>query len=251
MRLYSVVLEFFLCYSTLLHVVYNQLVIYLIVLISFMFTVVVIVPQNCLWTGTDPKSSIKPVFTRVGGQKNQKPTAKVKPQMKYVAQELSTAATSRNSSVNASLRSRMNDLDDISLSDPLPLTRSTSALSANIDSATAKVSQFKIFPRFCPKMWDRLRPILVIIMLFLMSCLRIFLLGYILRELRIPASTIIHLYWPNILDLYLWLSEIIYRVLLEITLNITERVKTGFLYLGWHSKFVSSIWICGQVFIGI
>eukprot|EP00795_Rhopilema_esculentum_P012807 gene12807-3546_t len=75
--------------------------------------------------GVEVKTTVKPVtaFAKGNPMKSQKPTAKVKPQMKCVVSPtveaqpiIQQAADGRPSSL-----SRMNDLDDISLTDPLPL----------------------------------------------------------------------------------------------------------------------------------
>ena len=78
-------------------------------------------------TGAEGKTAMKPLtsFGNGSSQKSQKPTAKVKPQMKCIAspsQELPPSILQRSNSRGSNV-SRMNDLDEISLTDPLPVTR--------------------------------------------------------------------------------------------------------------------------------
>ena len=65
-------------------------------------------------------------FNKANGTKNQKPTAKVKPQMKYVVPDDFPSVSELRTVLDSNSRSRMNDLDDISISDPLPINRSNS-----------------------------------------------------------------------------------------------------------------------------
>eukprot|EP00794_Sanderia_malayensis_P016560 gene16560-18237_t len=106
--------------------------------------------------GDAAKSAVKPVtaFSKVNeGQKSQKPTAKVKPQMKFIVAEEFPAVNAANPSTNiasgmaittAATRSRMNDLDDISISDPLPLNRSLSGPVAFVIEPASSVNRIEI-----------------------------------------------------------------------------------------------------------
>ena len=84
-------------------------------------------------TGAEGKSAMKPLtsFGSGNNQKFQKPTAKVKPQMKCMtspSQELPPTILQRSNS-RGSNTSRMNDLDEISLTDPLPLARNSNPMN--------------------------------------------------------------------------------------------------------------------------
>ena len=84
-------------------------------------------------TGAEGKPAVKPLtsFGNGNSQKFQKPTAKVKPQMKCMAspsQELPPTILQRSNS-RGSNASRMNDLDEISLTDPLPLARNANPVN--------------------------------------------------------------------------------------------------------------------------
>ena len=84
--------------------------------------------------GADAKPAVKPLtsFASANSQKSQKPTAKVKPQMKCMtspSQELPPNILQRSNSRGNSI-SRMNELDDISVTDPLPVSRNAKATSA-------------------------------------------------------------------------------------------------------------------------
>jgi len=81
--------------------------------------------------GAEGKPAVKPLTSFVSGnsQRSQKPTAKVKPQMKCISspsQEMPPNILQRSNSRGINL-SRMNDLDEISLSDPLPVNRNVNA----------------------------------------------------------------------------------------------------------------------------
>merc|ERR1712141_9109 len=83
--------------------------------------------------GAEGKSAMKPLtsFGSGNNQKFQKPTAKVKPQMKCMtspSQELPPTILQRSNS-RGSNTSRMNDLDEISLTDPLPLARNSNPMN--------------------------------------------------------------------------------------------------------------------------
>lgn len=75
---------------------------------------------------------MKPLTSFASGNhlKSQKPTAKVRPQMKCMtspSQEAPPNILQRSNSRGSSNVSRMNDLDDISLTDPMPVNRNTSS----------------------------------------------------------------------------------------------------------------------------
>ena len=101
------------------------------------------------------KTTVKPVtaFAKGNPVKSQKPTAKVKPQMKCVVSPtaeaqpiIQQAADGRPSSL-----SRMNDLDDISLTDPLPLPINNGAgtTGRNYGNVIIVVHELNMGPRLC------------------------------------------------------------------------------------------------------
>lgn len=74
-------------------------------------------------------------FANGSNHNSQKPTAKVKPQIKCMTSPSHDAPPSimQRGSSRGSNVSRMNDLDDISLTDPMPVRRSVNAANTSKD----------------------------------------------------------------------------------------------------------------------
>ena len=99
--------------------------------------------------GAEDKPAVKPLTSFVSGNshRSQKPTAKVKPQMKCMSspsQEMPPNILQRSNSRGINM-SRMNDLDEISLSDPLPVNRNVNAANPGTPFAILRCLPSLIF----------------------------------------------------------------------------------------------------------